>query len=38
MPNGLIITIPAKGEIKIGLLKNAIRKAGLTEREFIGLL
>ncbi len=38
MPNGLIITIPAKGEIKIGLLKNAIGKTGLTEREFIGLL
>jgi predicted RNA binding protein YcfA (HicA-like mRNA interferase family) len=38
MPNGLIITIPASMEIKIGLLKAAIRKAGLTEEEFINLL
>jgi len=38
MPNGLIITIPASSEIKVGLLKTAIRKAGLTEEEFIKLL
>jgi len=38
MPNGQLITIPATGEIKIGLLKAAIRKAGLTEEEFTNLL
>ncbi len=38
MPNGLIITIPAQKEIKIGLLKSAIRKAGLTEEKFLELL
>ncbi len=38
MPNGQIITIPNSKEIKIGLLKAAIRKAGLTEEEFIRLL
>jgi predicted RNA binding protein YcfA (HicA-like mRNA interferase family) len=38
MPNGQIITIPASMEIKVGLLKAAIRKAGLTEEEFINLL
>jgi len=38
MPNGMIITIPDKGELKIGLLKNAIHKAGLTEEQFLDLL
>jgi len=38
MPNGLIITIPQSGEVKIGLLKSAIRKAGLTEEEFLKLI
>jgi len=38
MPNGVIITLPDKGELKIGLLKSAIHKAGLTEEEFIDLL
>ena len=38
MPNGQIITIPASKELKIGLLKAAIRKAGLTEEEFLKLL
>lgn len=38
MPSGLIITIPNKGEIKIGLLKSAISKAGLTEVQFWGLM
>jgi predicted RNA binding protein YcfA (HicA-like mRNA interferase family) len=38
MPNGMIITIPGKGELKIGLLKNAIHKAGLTEVQFLELL
>jgi len=33
-----LITIPVTGEIKVGLLKAAIRKAGLTEEEFINLL
>jgi len=36
MPNG--ITIPDKGELKIGLLKSAIHKAGLTEEQFLDLL
>lgn len=38
MPNGLIITIPQSGEVKIGLLKSAIKKAGLTEEEFLKLI
>jgi len=38
MPNGQIITIPKSKDIKIGLLKAAIRKAGLTEEEFMRLL
>lgn len=38
MPNGMIVTMPGKSELKIGLLKNAIRKAGLTEEAFLGLL
>jgi len=38
MPNGQLITIPVSGEVKIGLLKAAIKKAGLTEDEFEKLL
>jgi predicted RNA binding protein YcfA (HicA-like mRNA interferase family) len=38
MPNGMIITIPGKGELKIGLLKSAIHKAGLTEEQFLDLI
>jgi predicted RNA binding protein YcfA (HicA-like mRNA interferase family) len=38
MPNGMIITIPDKGALKIGLLKSAIHKAGLTEEEFLDLV
>ena len=38
MSNGQIITIPVSKELKIGLLKTAIRKAGLTEEEFMRLL
>jgi len=38
MPNGQIITIPGSKELKIGLLKAAIKKAGLTEEEFLELL
>ena len=34
MPNGQLITIPFRGELKIGLLKTAIKKAGLSEEEF----
>jgi len=37
MPNGQIITIPGSKELKVGLLKAAIKKAGLTEEEFIEL-
>lgn len=38
MPNGVLITIPTKGELKVGLLKAAIKRAGLTEEEFLKLL
>ena len=38
MPNGQLITIPFRGELKIGLLKTAIRKAGLSEEEFVKYL
>jgi predicted RNA binding protein YcfA (HicA-like mRNA interferase family) len=38
MPDGHLITIPVSGEVKIGLLKAAIKKAGLTEEEFEKLL
>ncbi|MBS3944776.1 MAG: type II toxin-antitoxin system HicA family toxin [Melioribacter sp.] len=35
MPNGMIITIPGNKILKIGLLKAAIRKAGLTDQQFL---
>ena len=38
MPNGQLITIPVSGDLKIGLLKSAIRKAGLDDEEFMMLL
>ena len=38
MQNGQLITIPISGNLKIGLLKSAIRKAGLDDEEFITLL
>jgi predicted RNA binding protein YcfA (HicA-like mRNA interferase family) len=38
MPNGNLVTIPLHRELKIGLLKAAIRKAGLTEEQFLDLL
>jgi predicted RNA binding protein YcfA (HicA-like mRNA interferase family) len=39
MPNGQIVTFSGVREpIKIGLLKAMLRKAGLTETEFIQLL
>jgi len=38
MPNGQLITIPVLGDVKIGLLKSAIKKAGLDDEKFILLL
>jgi predicted RNA binding protein YcfA (HicA-like mRNA interferase family) len=38
MPNGRIITIRATGEVKLGLLKDALREAGLAEGQFWELL
>ena len=38
MPNGQLITIPVSGSLKIGLLKSAIRNAGLDDEEFMILL
>jgi predicted RNA binding protein YcfA (HicA-like mRNA interferase family) len=38
MLGGHLITIPISGEVKIGLLKAAIKKAGLSEEEFEKLL
>jgi predicted RNase H-like HicB family nuclease/predicted RNA binding protein YcfA (HicA-like mRNA interferase family) len=38
MPNGQLITIPVSGDLKIGLLKSAIRKAGLDDKDFLKLL
>jgi len=38
MPNGMIVTIPGSKELKIGLLKSVIKKAGLTEEDFINLM
>jgi len=35
MPNGQLITIPVSGDLKIGLLKSAIRKAGMDDEEFL---
>lgn len=37
MPNGQIVTIPRSKELKIGLLKAALKKAGLTEEYFLRL-
>lgn len=36
MPNGRIVTLPSSGELKIGLLKDALREAGLSEAQFPG--
>jgi predicted RNA binding protein YcfA (HicA-like mRNA interferase family) len=38
MPNGRIITLRNKGEVKVGRLKDAIREAGLTAEQFLKLL
>jgi len=35
MPNGQLITIPVSGDLKIGLLKSAIRKAGMNDEEVL---
>jgi hypothetical protein len=34
----MIITVPDKGELKVGLLRSVIHKAGLTEEQFLNLL
>ena len=38
MPNGRIITLRDKDEVKVGRLRDAIREAGLTVEEFLKLL
>jgi len=38
MPDGQLITIPDVKELKIGLLKGCIKKAGLTPEEFNRIL
>ena len=38
MPNGQIITLPCSSDLKIGLLKSAIKKAGLTAEDFLVLM
>ncbi|MHB0938235.1 MAG: type II toxin-antitoxin system HicA family toxin [Armatimonadota bacterium] len=38
MPNGQIVTIPNHGELKVGLLQAAIKKAGMTVNEFLALI
>jgi len=38
MPNGQLITIPGHGEIKVGLLRAAVKKAELSVDEFLELM
>ena len=39
MPNGQIVTIPRSREpIKVGLLKAALKKAGISDEQFAALL
>jgi len=38
MPNGMIVTLRAVGKAKIGLLRQAIKKAGPTEADFVRYL
>ena len=38
MPNGRIITLRGKSEVKIGRLRDAIREAGLTTEVFLKFL
>ena len=37
MLNGRILTVPGNRELQIGLLKDAINKAGLTDEQFLEL-
>lgn len=37
IPNGRIVTLRGKGEVKVGRLKDAIREAGLTVEESLDL-
>lgn len=34
LPNGQIITLPCSSDLKVGLLRAAIKKAGLTVEDF----
>ena len=38
MPNGQLITIPRHGELKVGLLGAALKKAGLSVDDFLELI
>ena len=39
MPNGYVVTIPGnKSPVKVGVLLDMIKKAGLSAQEFIELL
>jgi predicted RNA binding protein YcfA (HicA-like mRNA interferase family) len=38
MPNGMIVTIPAHGELRVGLLQAVIKKAGMSVEEFLKLI
>ena len=38
MPNGQLITIPCHGEVKVGLLGAALRKAGISTEDSLALL
>lgn len=38
MPNGQMITVPCHGEVKVGLIQAALRKAGMSVGQFLGLL
>lgn len=35
MPSGALITLPGKGELKIGLLKAVLRRAGISPEQFM---
>jgi predicted RNA binding protein YcfA (HicA-like mRNA interferase family) len=38
MPNGMLVTLPAHGELRVGLLQAAIKKAGMSIEEFSNLI
>jgi predicted RNA binding protein YcfA (HicA-like mRNA interferase family) len=38
MPGDQLITIPAHGEVKVGLLRAALRRLGMSVEEFLDLL